>query len=119
MKIRYLAALPLLFVAGAASAMTAHSFYVRGTALKNQGVAALLTSEYRILRAEAEAANTSVKAENERAKANGRALFCAPAKVEINADQLLAEFRKIPETRRRAISVRQAWREIAIRKYPC
>lgn len=119
MKIHHLAAFSLLLLSGAVSAMDAHSFYVRGSALKKQGPTAVLTSDFRMLKAEADAADKSVRAENARAKARGKPLFCAPEKVEMNADQLLAEFRNIPEKRRKAISVRQAWREIAIRKYPC
>lgn len=99
--------------------MDAHSFYVRGTALKKMGTAAVLTSDFRTLKAEAEAADKAVRAENARARGQGKPLFCPPAKVEMSAEQLLAEFRNIPEKRRRALTVRQAWREIAIRKFPC
>ncbi len=119
LKPSLLIATPLLLLSGMAAAMDAHSFYVRGSALKRQGVTAVLTNEYQRLKVEAESADKTVRAENARATARGAPLFCAPAKVEMNADQLLAEFRRIPEKRRRAISVRQAWREIAIRKYPC
>lgn len=119
LKPALLIALPVLLTSGMAAAMDANSFYLRASALKKLGAAAVLTSDFSTLKAEAEAADKSVRAENARAKAKGTPLFCAPAKVEFNADQLLAEFRKIPENRRRAISVRQAWREIAIRKYPC
>lgn len=119
MKLSFVLISPLLLLSGMAAAMDAHSFYVRGTALKAQGATAVLTSDFRVLKAEAEAADKSVRAENARAKAKGKPLFCAPDKVEMNADQLLTEFRRIPIERRRTISVRQAWREIAIRKYPC
>lgn len=119
LKPALLIALSVLLTSGMAAAMDAHSFYVRGVALKKMGPTAVLTSDFSTLKAEAEAADKSVRAENARAAAKGKPLFCAPAKVQMSADQLLAEFRKIPETRRRAISVRQAWREIAIRKYPC
>jgi hypothetical protein len=37
----------------------------------------------------------------------------------MNAEQALTEFGKIPQQRRKAMTVRQAWRDILIRKFPC
>ena len=99
--------------------MDAHSFYVRGTMLKAQGPTAVLMPDFQVLKAEMDSAIKAVTAENGRAKKAGRPLFCAPAKPEMSADQLLAEFRRIPTERRKKISVRQAFREIAIRRFPC
>lgn len=109
----------LLLISGAAMAMDAHSFYTRATALKGYGAAAVVMPEFKKLKAEAEAADKAVRAENAREKAKGKALFCAPAKIDMTPDQLLAELRRIPVERRKAMTVRAAWREIAIRKYPC
>ena len=99
--------------------MDAHTFYVKGSALNRQGASALLSPEFPTLKAEMESAIKQVGAENDRAKTRGKPLYCAPAKPDMTADQLLAEFRRIPQERRRKITVRQAWREIAIRRFPC
>lgn len=109
----------LLLGAFPLAAMDAQSFYVKGSALNRQGAAALLTADFQIISAEMKSADKSVKAENDRAKAAGRPFYCAPATNNMTADQLLAEFRRIPQQRRQKISVRQAWREIVARKYPC
>ena len=61
----------------------------------------------------------AVKAENELAKAAGSPLFCAPVKYRLTPDQFITDFGKIPQSRRRTQTVREAWREIVIRRFPC
>jgi hypothetical protein len=69
---------------------------------------------------EFKAAATSVKTENDAAKAKGNPIYCAPAKPKkMTAEQLLAEFGSIPTSRRKSQTVKAAWREIVVRKYPC
>lgn len=109
----------LLFGATAADAMTAHNFYVKAVALNQMGPAALLTDDFQRLSSEMKSASKALKAENEIAKSKGKALYCAPEKIDMTPNQLLAEFARIPTPRRKTITVRQAWREIAMRKYPC
>ncbi|HBN30284.1 MAG TPA: hypothetical protein DD416_03455, partial [Rhodobacteraceae bacterium] len=69
----------------------------------------------RVFKAAAEA----VKAENDVARAIGPPLFCAPKKYRLTADQFISEFSRIPKERRQIQSVRDAWREIVIRRFPC
>ena len=53
------------------------------------------------------------------ARAIGAPLFCAPKKYRMTADQFISEFSRIPKERRQIQSVRDAWREIVIRRVPC
>jgi hypothetical protein len=66
-----------------------------------------------------ESAAEAVKAENETAREIGTPLFCAPKKYRLTADQFIAEFSRIPKERRQIQSVRDAWREIVIRRFLC
>jgi hypothetical protein len=119
MRIKVIFAIGLFCVAAAANAMTAQTFYTKALALKRQGNLAILSSDYRLLKSEIQVAAKSVKAENATAAANGKPLYCAPANVKIDPDQVIAAFGAIPASRRKTMTVRAAWREIAIRKYPC
>ena len=102
-----------------AQAMDAETFYVKAVALKKKGMGMMFSKDLRPVARHFEAAADAVKAENEQARASGKPLFCAPKKYRLTADQLIAEFAKIPQERRRKQTVRDAWREIVIRRFPC
>ena len=58
--------------------------------------------------------------ESERRKSDGHAVILSrPKKYRLTADQFIAEFCRIPQERRRTQTVREAWREIVIRRFPC
>lgn len=109
----------LLFCGVPASAMDAETFYVKAVALKKQGMGAMFSKDLKPMMQHFETAAKSVKAENEKAKAEGIPLYCSPKKYRLTADQFLAEFGRIPQERRRTQTVREAWREIVIRRFPC
>lgn len=109
----------LFLSAPAAHAMDAETFYVKAVALKKKGMGAMFSKELRPMAQLFETAADSVKAENEKARAAGKPLYCAPKKYRLTADQFLAEFSRIPQERRRTQTVREAWREIVIRRFPC
>lgn len=99
--------------------MDADAFYVKALALKKKGMKAMFSSDLKPMISLFKSAAVSVKAENEKARSSGQALFCAPKKYRLTADQFLTEFGNIPQERRRAQTVRDAWREIVIRRFPC
>ena len=118
--------LKLLFASGAlllcptvANAMDAETFYLKAVALKKRGMGAMFSQDLKPMMTTFKNAADSVKAENEKAIAAGSPLFCAPKKYRLTADQLLSEFGMIPQGRRRTLTVREAWREIVIRRIPC
>lgn len=109
----------LLLCPAAAQAMDAETFYVKAMALKQKGMAAAFSKDLKPMMNLFKSAADSVKAENLKAKASGAALFCPPEKYRLTADQFISEFARIPQERRRMQTVRAAWREIVIRRFPC
>ena len=108
-----------LLWAAPAYAMDAETFYVKAVALKKKGMAAVFSKELKPMARVFQTAAESVKAENEQARAKGVPLFCPPKKYRLTAEQFIAEFSRIPQEQRRAQTVRDAWREIVIRRFPC
>jgi hypothetical protein len=119
MRIKLLLLLGLVSLSAAAHAMNANVFYIKAVALQKKGIAAMFSSDMTVLRTEMESAVKTVKAENAAATAKGKPLYCPPPKVDIEPNEVIKEFGNIPANRRKKMSVRAAWREIAIRKYPC
>ncbi|WP_397591678.1 hypothetical protein [Sphingorhabdus sp.] len=115
----------LLLVIGAllcpvpAKAMDAETFFVKAVALQKKGMGAVFAKDLKPMIRVFDEAAKSVKAENEAARAAGSPLFCAPKKYRLNAVQFISEFSRIPKERRQTQSVRDAWREIVIRRFPC
>ena len=109
----------LLLCPSVAQAMDAETFYVKAVALKKKGVKAMFSGDLKPMVTVFKNAADSVKAENEKARDTGTPLFCAPKKYRLTADQFLTEFGNIPQERRRSQTVRAAWREIVIRRFPC
>ncbi len=120
MKLKLLLAGSVLLLCPAvAEAMDAETFYTKAVALKKKGMKAMFSSDLKPMVTVFKSAADSVKAENEKARSSGTPLFCAPKKYRLTADQFLSEFGKIPQERRRNQTVREAWREIVIRRFPC
>jgi hypothetical protein len=119
MKYALLLASGALLCAMPATAMDAETFFVKAVALKKKGMSAVFTHDLKPMIRIFEAAANAVKAENEVARAIGSPLFCAPKIYRLTADQLIIEFSRIPKERRQTQTVRDAWREIVIRRFPC
>ena len=109
----------LALCATGVQAMDADTFYTKAVALKKRGMSAMFSKDLKPMMTVFKTAADSVKAENERARADGNALFCAPVKYRLTPDQFISEFSKIPQSRRQTQTVREAWREIVIRRFPC
>jgi hypothetical protein len=99
--------------------MDAETFYSKAKALNQQGTAALLSKDLQPVMAEMKAAGTAVRAENEKAKAAGTPLYCVPKNTKMGPDDALRAFGSIPAPRRKTLTVRQAWREALIKRFPC
>lgn len=119
MKYALLLASGALLCAVPATAMDAETFFVKAIVLKKKGMSAVFAHDLKPMIRIFEAAANSVKAENEVARATGSPLFCAPKKYRLTADQFISEFSGIPKERRQRQTVREAWREIVIRRFPC
>lgn len=111
--------LALLVSAAPASAMSVDEFLTRAATLEKKGVAALFSSDYKLLRNEVKSAGEALRASEKTARAAGRKpVACLPDRVPVKSDELLAYFRAIPQGRRN-ITVAAAFTEMMSRKYPC
>lgn len=120
MKVRLLFAGGVLSLCAVpAHAMDAETFYVKAAALKKKGMAAAFSKDLKPMMTLFKSAADAVKAENVKAKSVGKPLFCPPAKYRLTAEQFVTEFSRIPQERRRNQTVRAAWREIVMRRFPC
>ena len=123
MKARFALAASLAAAAaasGPAAAMDVATFLAKADALERQGVMALLSSDYGLLKAEVQGAADRLRAERAAAvKARRRPPFCPPADVGIDPKELLGHFRAIPAAQRRRTEVQTALRGLIVRKYPC
>ena len=80
---------------------------------------AMLRADTRRLLSEIRTATRTVRAEQDAARAAGRApRTCMPERVSLDADSLLARFNAIPVSRR-TITVTQAMREWMAEEHPC
>jgi hypothetical protein len=103
----------------AAFAMDADTFYRKASALQKLGPSAVLSQDLQPVMAEIKLAGQAVKAENEKAKAAGKPLYCVPKNVKMTPEDGLRALGTIPAARRKTLTVRQAWRETLIKRYPC
>ncbi len=108
-----------LLAASQAHAMNAQVFYSKGLALKEMGNAAILSSDYSMLKNAAQKAANAVKRENDLAKKRGKPIFCPPANPNSSADGLLRDLGALGKSSRQNMTVQQAFRSIAIKRYPC
>ena len=122
----------LLLIVGAVSLATpaiaspgdvdAESFYVEATRLHAKGMAAMFDKRTKPVMAQMRDAGETVKAENEAATRAGRPVYCVPAaarKKGIDADFIVDRLGRIPRAQRQRMTLKQAWRSVLVREYPC
>lgn len=121
MKFKTIAAAMLIALpARAAQAMDVATFLQKAEALEKKGMAAMFSSDMKLLKGEVEKASLSLRAERLAAQRAGRkTAYCPPAKSGLNSKELLAHFRTIPPAQRARISVRTGLLGLLVRKYPC
>lgn len=120
-KLKLLAAAVLfLAVPIAAHAMDVATFLAKADALKAKGIGALLSKDYKVLENEIRSNGAALMAERDAAKAAGRPLaYCAPGKVSLNSNEVIAMMNAVPAARRAQTPVKDALRAGLGRKYPC
>lgn len=114
------AALAVVIPLSALHAMSVATFLDKADALQRRGAFALFSSDLGLLKGEINDAGTALRAERLAAvRAGHRPAFCAPERVSINSNELLAHFRAIPPAQRAHVEIRDAMRGFLARKYPC
>jgi hypothetical protein len=117
---RFALAAAFLVSASPALAMDVATFLARADKLQKKGPLALFTSEYRLLKREAEGAGTQLKAENAAlVKARKPTPYCPPKKGSLSSSELLSGFRAIPAADRPRTSVKDGMRIYLAKKWPC
>lgn len=120
MKLRTLVTAALLALPVAANAMSVGRFVAIADGLEAKGLAALLSSDIKLLKGEIETAGGALRAERLAAGKAGRPpAYCPPKDAALNSRELLAHFRNLPNAARETTEVRDALRDLMARKYPC
>ena len=120
MRLKFgVAAMFLAAIPASAYAMDADTFYNKAAALQKKGVTAILSSDLKPVMNEIKTASQSVKAENDAAKTAGNPIYCVPKGAKFTSEDALKSFGAIPVARRKSMTVRQAWRETLVKRFPC
>jgi hypothetical protein len=108
-------------VAGAGD-VNAHNFYVSAKSLLAKGVGAMFDSRRKPMTAQLRDAAVAVKAQNDAAKAKGAPIYCvsdAQRKKGMSVQFIVDQLGAIPEQQRRTMTLKDAWRNVLVRNYPC
>lgn len=116
-----IAGLWLAVVPGAAEArMRASLFLHKADALRARGPFALLSSDLKLLQAEAESAGDSLHDEQAaRLAAHEPTPWCAPPKKYLGPRELIVGLHAIAPTELERMDIKQAMQAILERNYPC
>ena len=100
--------------------VNAQIFYAKAKALEAKGPLALMSGDLKPMRDQMLDAGKRVRADNLKATAAGKPLYCPPKdRKGAGADFVIDGLAKIPESRRAKLTLAQAWREILVVEFPC
>ncbi len=102
--------------------INADKFYQTARVLLDKGMGAMFDKRTKPAMAQMKDAGAAARLDNEAATRRGAPLFCVPAaarKKGLDAKSAIAMLGSLPAQRRQALSLKQAWREVLIRDYPC
>ncbi|MFM5907103.1 MAG: hypothetical protein ACKOPO_05905 [Novosphingobium sp.] len=114
------AALALAVPAQAAPGdMSVATFLTKAEALKAKGMAAMFSSDVKLLMGEGKAAAAAYRARLEVERKAGRPSSCPPAKASVGTEELLSHLRSYPAATRPGVPMHRAFGDFFARKYPC
>lgn len=103
-----------------AQTMPLDAFLSKAEALQRQGPLALFSGDYALLKKEMRGSAEQLKQMRLAAvKAGKKPPYCPPATVPLSSDEILAHFRSIPATARAAMTTRDGFLSLMVKKYPC
>ena len=115
-------AVPLLAIAVASpanAAMTVGTFLTRANALRDQGIGAMLSPDFQVLREEARLAKNQLKAENAaRLAARKPALACVPEGESIGIEEMLDGLAALPAADKRR-PLKDGYGKVLAKRFPC
>jgi hypothetical protein len=114
-----LALLPTGTAFAAAGDMSVATFLAKADALRAKGPFALMSSDYKLLKAEGEAAGQAYGARLRQERAAGRPSSCPPRGIRPGSNLVLAHLRSYPVAARPSTTMRTAMADYFIKTYPC
>lgn len=100
-------------------AMSVATFLAKADALRAKGPFALMSSDYKLLKAEVNGAAQAYRVRLKGEQAAGRPSSCPPARAPFNSDDVMAQMRSYPPTHRAQTSVATAVADLFVARYPC
>ena len=121
MTIRMLAALALVAIPAAASAMPVSTFLAKAEALKKKGPMALFSGDLKLLTGQVKKDAAGLGAENKAAAAAQRPkAYCTPASgAKIGQKEVTEAMQSVPTPQRANTDTKEALRAWLARRYPC
>ena len=117
--------LPLILVstalvaAPASAAMTVATFLARANALKAQGVGAIMSPDFQVLRAEAKSATTQLKEERAAREAAGKPpIACIPEGESVGIMAMLDGLAALPPAEKK-LPLKDGYAKVLAKQYPC
>lgn len=99
--------------------MSVATFLAKADALRAKGPLALMSSDYKLLKAEGTAAGQAYGARLRQERAAGRPSSCPPQGARPGSNQVLAHLRTYPVAARAGTTMRTAMADYFIKTYPC
>ena len=108
-------------VAAAPGDMSVATFLEKAEKLEKRGVAAMLSSNFNLLKREVEGAGNAYSARYKADEAAGRQPHSCPpqGKLSLNSKDLMAHFRSYPAARRGSTTIKAAFADLMKKRYPC
>lgn len=115
-------AMVMLFTGPAHAApgdMSVATFLAKVSALKAKGVAALFSSDVKLLREEATAAGVAYRSRLDREQAAGKPSSCPPKPTKVSQDMWLGHLNSYSVAQRGQINLHRAMADMFAKTWPC
>ena len=114
-----LPALLILAAAPAVAAMTVHQFVTRANDLREQGIAAVISPDFAVLKEEARQAKVELQAENARRLAARKApIACVPEGETIGIEEMLDGLAALPAAYHPR-PLKDGYARVIAQRFPC
>ena len=112
-------AVTALIATPASAAMTVATFLARANALKEQGVGAIMSPDFQVLRGEAKSATTQLKAERAaRAAAGKPPIACIPEGESVGIMTMLDGLGALSPAEKK-LPLKDGYAKVLTKQYPC
>jgi hypothetical protein len=99
--------------------MSVATFLAKVNALKAKGMAALFSSDVKLLREEATAAGLAYRARLDKERTAGKPSSCPPKPTKVSQDMWLGHLNSYPAAQRGQINLHRAMADMFAKTWPC